>query len=541
MSLRETITPKKILQLYSIRSGIVIYSVGFFIIAIILVLALAERTKNLVLQVVVDHTIITKSIVSRLVDSAASSIDSAIALHGALPSDSRLTGVSLPNTLSILSVISSDGWLIASTGEYTQPIYLGDRRHFEVHSSNLIEPDAVYIGPPVLGRVSGLVTLQLTRATRHDDGSLKSVFVASYVLDDLTNLLDELPTPHGLARAVYGSDRILRSNSGAWSGMDVDPGLLPGNFHTCRFLIFCSFYSISLDDKNQLLHISMADNVNMIYEESNNIMGLLIFYFIVISFYFFLRDVHRFEVSRSRAEQVLKSAKLSRYASLGQMAAAFAHEVGTPAQTISLGLGNLRRELSVDGGSGAARTLKRVERMEVAIKRIANLSGALRRFSQPGDRRQKSLGEIVTECSNMVDPILKIYSINVHIDFGPHSFVKCSNEEIQTIVINLIDNARDAMLNTNAKVREIYINWESVADETLFRVRDTGGGIADDIIDRIFDPLFSTKADGSGIGLALVSSIIKRLGGKISASNDAHGAVFEVYLPALVSTENPGG
>ncbi|MDN2581874.1 ATP-binding protein [Aquibium sp. ELW1220] len=472
---------------------------------------------------------------SRLFDSAANSIDSAIALHGALPSDRRLTGVSLPRTLSILSVIDSDGRLIASTGEFAAPMYLGDRRHFEVHASGLIRPDALYVGSPVLGRVSGLVTIQLTRAIRDDAGSLMSVYVASYILDDLTRILNELPTPRDISRAVYGFDGLIRASSNGWLHSSDIISNSRMEFFECDYVVICSFYSYFPDHELDIVFYAQALNLNLLYEHMSYILGFCILYSVALTVWLVIKNAYRAQVSKSRAEQVLKSAKFSRYASLGQMASAFAHEVGTPAQTISLALDNMRRELTEDASVVSMAALKRVERMEAAIQRISNLSRAMRRFSQPGDKKIKGLREVVNECLNIVDPIFRIYDIELHVNGKDDALVNIKSDELQTIIINLIDNARDAINDSKAKIREIHIDWQQLDNSLLLRIHDTGGGIPIDIIGRIFDPLFSTKTDGNGIGLSLVATIIERNGGSISARNANGGAIFEVILPSANS------
>ena len=109
--------------------------------------------------------------------------------------------------------------------------------------------------------------------------------------------------------------------------------------------------------------------------------------------------------------------------------------------------------------------------------------------------------------------------------------------QLQQVILNLITNAIDAMGSVTERPRVLRVRSETnQSDAVVIKVEDSGAGIDPKSTDRIFDPFYTTKADGMGIGLAICRSIIEAHGGRISASpGNPHGAVFQVVLPACKS------
>ena len=105
--------------------------------------------------------------------------------------------------------------------------------------------------------------------------------------------------------------------------------------------------------------------------------------------------------------------------------------------------------------------------------------------------------------------------------------------QLQQVLLNLAINAFDAMRDTPTSKRRVVIATQSDGDGTVrASVRDYGVGISEDMRERLFDPFFSTKPEGLGMGLAIVRSIIEAHGGTITAENaDGGGTRFEFVLP----------
>jgi signal transduction histidine kinase len=111
--------------------------------------------------------------------------------------------------------------------------------------------------------------------------------------------------------------------------------------------------------------------------------------------------------------------------------------------------------------------------------------------------------------------------------------VRGDRVQLQQVVLNLILNAVQAMDEVPDEAREVRITTsESSPDEVRLGVRDTGPGLSPDSFSRLFEPFYTTKPDGMGMGLAICRSIVEAHGGRLSASaNTPRGAMFQFSIP----------
>ena len=107
--------------------------------------------------------------------------------------------------------------------------------------------------------------------------------------------------------------------------------------------------------------------------------------------------------------------------------------------------------------------------------------------------------------------------------------------ELQQVVVNLILNAIEAMSRTTENTRELLIRTAKADSGTiLVAVADSGPGLLPASLERLFEPFYTTKADGLGIGLSICRSIIEAHGGRLWASaNEPHGTIFQFTVPTL--------
>ena len=232
-------------------------------------------------------------------------------------------------------------------------------------------------------------------------------------------------------------------------------------------------------------------------------------------------------------EERLKFQKLE---SVGVLAGGIAHDFNNLLTSV---MGNiyLAKTLAEAGGKLA----RRLEEAERAAKRAAGLTQQLLTFSRGGEpvRRSASIEELIRDTvsfglrgSNVKCEISIPADIRpVHVDCG----------QISQVISNLILNADQAMLNggivTVSAVNAIVGQEESTSlspgKYVKVSVRDRGAGIPDSDIDKIFDPYFTTKCKGSGLGLSTAFSIIKKHGGAITVdSRLGEGSTFHIFLPA---------
>jgi signal transduction histidine kinase len=145
------------------------------------------------------------------------------------------------------------------------------------------------------------------------------------------------------------------------------------------------------------------------------------------------------------------------------------------------------------------------------------------------------VNDLLQEVLKLVDTDLWSHKVTVSIELRkPLPQLLADRGQLQQVFLNLCMNAIEAMRPVTDRVRLLRIRSDFIQDRSgvLITVEDSGTGIGSADKDRIFDPFFSTKSTGTGIGLAICKSIIEAHGGHLRASaNHPHGAIFHVALP----------
>lgn len=228
----------------------------------------------------------------------------------------------------------------------------------------------------------------------------------------------------------------------------------------------------------------------------------------------------------------------AKLASIGQLAAGVGHEINNPLAII---LGQLEmmkdrhRQLELKDQMLATR----IEKMFMAVDRISNITKGLRAFARV-DESQLSVMNIETllfETKEMLKEIYAKESIVIDFEVQKELFVRGNRGRLQQVIVNILTNARDALQHSERKT--ISIRGSLVDKKVKIVISDTGPGVAPEIRSKIFDPFFTTKEvnEGTGIGLALVSSIVQEHGGFLSLAEAAGGgAEFVITLDAFVSS-----
>jgi signal transduction histidine kinase len=217
----------------------------------------------------------------------------------------------------------------------------------------------------------------------------------------------------------------------------------------------------------------------------------------------------------SRAERVL---------AWGEMAQQVAHEIKNPLTPMRLGMQHLRRVYR-DRRGDFDRTLEETAtRMLAEIDRLDTIARAFSRFGAPAGEEQPldriDLGVAVGE-------VVQLYRLaeegcEVELETEPLAFGAARPDEVKQVVMNLLENAR----NAGAKRVQVRVAPGEV------RVSDDGSGIPPDLLPRIFEPRFSTRTSGSGLGLAIVRRLVESWGGRIEVESEAGwGTTITVRLP----------
>ncbi len=267
---------------------------------------------------------------------------------------------------------------------------------------------------------------------------------------------------------------------------------------------------------------SIADSGAPIRDNQSRIIGVVIVF----------RDVTH---EKRIEEELLKIRKLE---SVGILAGGIAHDFNNILSAI---LGNIELAARLVQDSDPQAALLLIEAQKAA-QRASKLTGQLLTFAKGGDpvKETASVCEIVKESSQFILRGTHI-SCEYNCSQGDVWFVDVDSGQISQVIQNITLNAKHAMPE-GGRIMVDCANVTDAAAETLLSVnegnfvritiQDSGVGIPQQILDKIFDPYFSTKQEGSGLGLAISHSIINKHDGYLIAESETgKGAAFTIYLP----------
>jgi len=202
--------------------------------------------------------------------------------------------------------------------------------------------------------------------------------------------------------------------------------------------------------------------------------------------------------------------RAARVLAWGEMARQVAHEIKNPLTPIRLGIQHLQRARRSDPGFDA--TLNDTARRVLAeIDRLDAIARAFSRFASPGD---EALPLETVDLHAVASEVAQLYALGeaegataVQLAGEPGPPVRARRDELKEVLINLLENAR----NAGAKHAVLRIS----AGGSVVAVEDDGHGIPPEVLPRVFDPAFSTTSSGSGLGLAIARRLVERWGGTI--------------------------
>lgn len=225
--------------------------------------------------------------------------------------------------------------------------------------------------------------------------------------------------------------------------------------------------------------------------------------------------------------------RMERYMGLGSLAAGLQHEIKNPLSALALHIQLLREGLADQRQDPAVDESLQVLRTEVG--RITRVLEGFRDFASV-----QQLDVVETDLRQLVDGLLKLIRVEAsekdikishHFDADANLRAKIDATKIEQVVLNLILNAFAAMPHGG----ELVIELAAEDDEVVIEVGDTGCGISEALHDKVFDPYFTTKAMGTGMGLALCDKIVRQHEGTIDFTTSPSGTTFTIRLPANLS------
>jgi PAS domain S-box-containing protein len=242
------------------------------------------------------------------------------------------------------------------------------------------------------------------------------------------------------------------------------------------------------------------------------------------------------EETAKRIEKDKLLIQQSKLATMGEMIGAIGHQWRQPLN--SLGLMIQDTLFAYKYGEMDEEYLKNFK--EHAMETIQTMSKTIddfKNFFSPNKKEEQFfLEDAIAQTIKILDAQLKNNSIEVIFDkdsIHKHPYV-CYKNELNQVILNILANAKDALIEKKPQTPFIKIDVECVGDGCEIAIEDSAGGIPSEIIEKVFEPYFTTKEEGKGTGIGLYMSkdiVDEHLGGKISVENSENGARFTIWLP----------
>ena len=241
--------------------------------------------------------------------------------------------------------------------------------------------------------------------------------------------------------------------------------------------------------------------------------------------------------------ETAKSQHSSRLASLGEMAGGIAHEVNNPLAIINGHLTGIKRDLSSGSEIDREKNIQRTDKAMKAIERISSIVKGLKNFSQQRDSDPllpASMKTIISETLDFCAERVRSNGIELRIDSEFDYEVSCRSIQISQVLINLINNANDAIKDYPENEKWIQVKLTQRGNSVYIFVSNGGPSIPQHVREKLFQPFFTTKAVGSGTGLGLSISkgIMNQHNGDLWLETDTPYTTFVISLPHLKSREN---
>ena len=251
----------------------------------------------------------------------------------------------------------------------------------------------------------------------------------------------------------------------------------------------------------------------------------------------FIRDLTERQQTEARLQELQSElVHISRLTAMGEMASTLAHELNQPLSAIANYLKGTRRMLEADTDEKSLTMRDAMEKAADQAMRAGQIIRRLRDFVSRGEseRRVENITKLVEEASALALVGVKDRGVRVQFQFDPAvDLVLADRVQIQQVLLNLIRNAMDSM--ETSPTRDLVIAV-APADATHVRisVADSGGGIAPEIAEQLFQPFITTKRQGMGVGLSISRTIVEAHGGRIWVEpNPTGGTIFHFTLAVV--------
>jgi PAS domain S-box-containing protein len=236
---------------------------------------------------------------------------------------------------------------------------------------------------------------------------------------------------------------------------------------------------------------------------------------------------------KAAAAQIIQASKL---ATLGEMATSVAHELNQPLNVIRMAAGNSRRSIS-KGTADTEYLNDKLKRIEEQTARAAAIIDHMRMFGREAKEELEPINPraVVTNALDLMGEQLRLADIEIVTELAEDCpSILGHIIQLEQVIMNLLTNARDAMAESGGEAKITLRVYED--DEAVhITCEDTGGGIPEDVLPRIFEPFYTTKemGKGTGLGLSVAYGIVRDMHGTLVVDNINGGARFTITLPIV--------
>jgi two-component system, NtrC family, C4-dicarboxylate transport sensor histidine kinase DctB len=246
-----------------------------------------------------------------------------------------------------------------------------------------------------------------------------------------------------------------------------------------------------------------------------------------------LEDEVNFQIDqRYKKEQLL--IQQSKLASLGEMIGNIAHQWRQPLNTLGLVVQNIHFTYKEDGLNDEFMD-KSLNKVNLLTQNMSKTIDDFRNFFKPDKERENfNLNDLTKDTLALVEASFEHSGIKINTLDNSEVFIYGFRNEFSQTLINILNNAKDAIIDKNIEKPEVNIEIGLDNNYSFIKIKDNAGGIPSNIFDKIFDPYFTTKEEGkgTGIGLYMAKIIIEQnMKGKLEVKNINNGVEFTIKIP----------
>jgi two-component system NtrC family sensor kinase len=280
----------------------------------------------------------------------------------------------------------------------------------------------------------------------------------------------------------------------------------------------------SFSDRNRLVFEAIARQTTLALRNA-------ILYAMTVDYAEHLEDKveERTQELRSAQDLLVRSEKL---ASVGRLAAGLAHEINNPLMPIRMNLEMMQEDIQ----SGIAVSERDIEETLRSVTRIGRIVERLQQFTRHGNEMTPEMeplpvSAVMENVLALSETYMRHNKVNLDVQIDNQAYVYGNRDQLEQVFLNIILNAQAAMdeggsLQIRAIPRE---------NDVQISFKDTGHGIPQDMLDKIFEPFISTKESGSGLGLFISHNVIHNHSGDIHVESVVgKGTTFTLTLPTII-------